>query len=79
MEHLINNNSEIEFNEEEFKDCIKYRCGMCGRSINNNWKLYQVKGNYCQDCSNKVSRLVDIKLKQRQNGKSKSQNKTESI
>lgn len=59
MEHLIPR-GEVTFEEKDYSQYIKNRCAGCGRLIRNDWKNYQVRGNYCTDCSNKATLYVEL-------------------
>jgi hypothetical protein len=57
--HYIDQN----FKEEDYAKYIKDECAGCGRKMTKDWGRYQVRGNYCVDCSDKASRQVDYNVK----------------
>ena len=71
MEHLHKRLKAQQFEEEKFKEAMSDTCAGCGTKIKKDWGLYQVRGNWCPDCSiksdiyseldNKISNLSSVK------------------
>jgi hypothetical protein len=63
MQHLHKLFNAPEFKEEDYSKYIKDECAGCGRKMTKDWGRYQVRGNYCVDCSDKASRQVGYNQK----------------